>query len=120
MANPNIVNVTSILGKTAVLNVTTVATDIVSNAAASGNILKINNLIIANVDGTNSATITASVYRSTVEYPLAFTITVPADATLIIISKDTAVYLEEGDSIRLTASANGDLSAVCSYEIITS
>jgi hypothetical protein len=119
MANPNIVNVTNILGKTAVLNVTTAATDIVSNAAASNTVVKVNSLIVANVDGTNAALITASVFRSSVEYPVAFTISVPADSTIILISKDTTIYLEEGDSLRLTASVNGDLTAICSYEIIS-
>jgi hypothetical protein len=119
MAAPNIVNVSVITGKTAVANVTTVATDIVSNGAGSNKVFKINALIVANVDGTNAADITASVYRNSIEYDVAATVTVPADATLVVISKDTALYLEEGDSIRLTASANSDLQAVCSYEEIS-
>ena len=53
------------------------------------------------------------------EYHLAKTISVPADTTLVIVSKDTTVYLEENDSIRLTASAASDLEAVCSYEEIS-
>lgn len=119
MTNPNIVNVSNILGKTNVLQVTTVATDIVSNSASSNSIYKINSLLISNVDGTNPADISASVFRGAVEYFLAFTITVPPDATLVLISKDTCIYLEEGDSLRCTASANGDLVAICSYEIIS-
>lgn len=119
MAAPNIVGVTTITGKTAVLAVTNSATAIVTNSAASGKVFKINSLVVANVDGTNSATITVDVFRSAVAYRLAFTITVPADATLVVISKDTAIYLEEGDSLRCTASANGDLEAVCSYEEIS-
>jgi uncharacterized protein YajQ (UPF0234 family) len=118
MAAPNIVNVTAIYGKTSVSNVTTTPSDIVTNSAASGKVFKINSLVVANIDGTTSADITASVYRSNVEYKLANTISVPADAALVVVSKDTSVYLEEGDSIRLTASANGDLQAVCSYEEI--
>ena len=118
MAAPNIVNVTTITGKTAVLAVTTTPTDIVSNAGSSGTVLKINNLIIANIDGAVAADITASVYRSTTEYKVAHTISVPADATLVVLDKSTSIYLEEGDSLRLTASANSDLQAVCSYEII--
>ena len=119
MAAPNIVGVTTISGKTAVQNVSTSATNIVENTAGSGKVFKINNIIISNVDGTNAADITASVYRSSVEYKLASTVTVPADASLIVISKDSAVYLEEGDAIRLTASAAGDLQAICSYEEIS-
>lgn len=119
MAAPNIVNVATITGKTTVANVTTVAADVVTNSAASGKVFKINSLIIANIDGTNAADITASVYRSSVEYKFAHTVTVPADTTLVVLSKDTAIYLEEGDTVRLTASANGDLQAVCSYEEIS-
>jgi hypothetical protein len=119
MAAPNIVNVLTITGKTAVANVSTVAADILTNSAASNQVFKVNSLIIANIDGVNACDITASVFRSSVEYKIAHTITVPADATLVAVSRDTAIYLEEGDSIRLTASANSDLQAVCSYEEIS-
>lgn len=119
MANPNIVNVTSIYGKTAVQSVTTSATAIVENTAASGIIIKINSLTVANIDGINAADITVDVFRSSTSYKLANTITVPADASLVVISKDTSIYLEEGDALRLTASASGDLQAVCSYEEIS-
>ena len=119
MAAPNIVNVAQIAGKTAVMNVTTVAANVVVNEAASNKVFKINNLIISNVDGTNSADITAVVLRSSIAYALASTITVPADASLVVLSKETSIYLEEGDAIRLSASANNDLHAVCSYEEIS-
>ena len=120
MANPNIVNVTSIYGKTVGQAVGITATAIVSNVTASGKILKINILSIANVDGINNADITVDVFKGgTTAYHLAKTITVPADATWIIISKDNPIYLEEGDSLRLTASAASDLEAVCSYEEIS-
>jgi hypothetical protein len=119
MANPNIVSVTNILGKTAVQSVGTSATAIVTNTAASGKILKINSLTVANVDGTNAADITVDLFRSSTSYKIANTIAVPADSTLVVISKDTAIYLEEGDSLRCLASATGDLQAVCSYEEIS-
>lgn len=117
MAAPNIVNVTSIYGKTAVQAVTTSATAIVTNSAASGKVLKINALYVANVDGTNNAEITVDVFRSSVAYKIASTVVVPADAALSIL--DQSIYLEEGDSLRLTANANSDLEAVCSYEDIS-
>jgi hypothetical protein len=119
MAQPNIVNVGTIRGNTAVLNVTTVSTNVVANQAASNKVYKINSLIVANYDGTNTADITASLLRGGVENRFASTIAVPADASLVVISKDTTIYLEEGDAIRLTASANNDLWAVCSYEEIS-
>ena len=117
MAAPNIVNVSTITGKTAVMAVTTSATAIVTNSAASGKVFKVNALYVANVDGVNSADVNVDLYRSSTAYHIAKTVAVPADATLDIISK--AIYLEEGDSLRLTASANSDLEAVCSYEEIS-
>lgn len=119
MAQPNIVSVATIRGNTAVLNVTTVATNVVANIASSNKVYKINTLLISNIDGTNSADITASLFRGGVEYRIASTIAVPADASLVVISKDTSIYLEETDYIRLTASANNDLHAICSYEEIS-
>jgi len=119
MAAPNIVGVTTIIGKTAVLSVTTSATAIVTNSAASGKVFKINSLIIANIDGTSAADITVDLFRSATPYYIASTITVPADTTLIALSKDAAIYLEEGDAIRCLASATGDLQAICSYEEIS-
>jgi hypothetical protein len=117
MAAPNIVNVTDIKGRTAVLNVTTSATAIVTNSANSNKVFKINALYIANIDGINNADITVDIYRSATAYHIAKTISVPADSTIDIISK--SIYLEEGDSLRLTAGANNDLQATCSYEEIS-
>lgn len=116
MAAPNIVNVTTITGKTSVLAVTTSATAIVTNSGSSGQVYKINALYVSNVDGTNNADLNVDLYRSSTAYHIAKTVNVPADATLDVISK--SIYLEEGDSLRLTASTNSDLEAVCSYEII--
>ena len=119
MAAPNIVNVTTILGHTNVQSVTTSVTAVVNNAAASSKVFKINSLVVSNIDGTNPADISIDLFRSNTSYYIASTITVPADASLVVISKDNPIYLEEGDSIRCLASANGDLQAICSYEEIS-
>lgn len=117
MANPNIVNVTAIYGKTAVQSVTTSATAIVENSAGSNMVYKVNALYVANIDGTNNAEITVDIFRSSVAYRMVSTVVVPADAVLDVISK--SIYLEEGDALRLTANANSDLQAICSYETIS-
>lgn len=117
MAAPNIVNVATITGKTAVQAVGTSAAAIVTNSASSGKVFKVNALYVSNVDGTNNAEINVDIYRSSTAYHIGKTITVPADATLDVISK--AIYLEEGDALRLTANAASDLEAVCSYEEIS-
>jgi hypothetical protein len=119
MAAPNIVNVTNILGRTAVQVVGLTPTAIVANAAGSNKVIKINSLIISNVDGTSNAELTVDLFRSSVAYRIANTVVVPADASLVVISKDANIYLEEGDSLRLTANVVGDLEGVCSYEEIS-
>lgn len=115
MAAPNIVNVTTILGKTAVQAVGTSATAIVT--ASANTVVKVNALYVSNVDGTNNAEITVDLFRSSTAYHIAKTVVVPADATLDVLTK--ALYLEEGDSLRLTANEASDLEAVCSYEEIS-
>jgi len=117
MAAPNIVGVTTITGKTAVMAVTTSATAIVTNSSSSGKVFKVNALYVANIDGTNACDLTVDLFRSSTAYKIASTVSVPADATLDVISK--SIYLEEGDALRLTAGANSDLEAVCSYEEIS-
>jgi hypothetical protein len=117
MAAPNIVNVSTITGKTAVQAVGTSATAIVTNSASSGKVFKVNALYVSNVDGTNNAEINVDLFRSSTAYHIGKTIVVPDDATLDVISK--AIYLEEGDTLRLTANAASDLEAVCSYEEIS-
>jgi hypothetical protein len=115
MAAPNIVNVATITGKSAVQAVGTSATAIVT--AASDTVVKINALYVSNVDGTSNAEVNVDIFRSSVAYHVAKTVVVPADATLDVISK--SIYLEEGDALRLTANATSDLEAVCSYEVIS-
>ena len=120
MAAPNLVNVTSILGKTVYdTDVATSESATLTNAFGSNKVLKINTIIAANIDGTNAADITVYVSiasLSTPLYHLAKTISVPADSSLVIISKDTSFYLEENLAIRALASAAGDISLMISYE----
>jgi hypothetical protein len=118
MANPNIGAFTSMTGVTAVQLVTNSATAIVSNAAASGALYKIYSLSIANTT-TSNITITADLYRSSTAYRIAGSISVPANSTLVLITKDNGVYLNENDALRLTGGASSGLEAVCSYEVIS-
>ena len=117
MAAPNIVEVSQINGKTAVQQVTDTATAIITNAAASDQVYKVNSLYVSNVDGTDNAEINVDFFRGSTPYHIAKTLVVPADATIDVLSN--AIYLEEGDALRLTANANSDLEAVASYEEIS-
>ena len=118
MAAPNIVNVTTIYGRTAHLNLTTSSQSVVSNAANSNKVFKINTIIVANIDGTAAADVTVNYNNAGTNFALASTISVPADSTLVILDKSSVLYLEENDSIQAIASANGDLVIHISYEEI--
>lgn len=124
MANPNIVNVATINGNSSQTALsTTSATSLVSNAAASGKVFKINSIMVANVDGTTAADISINVYSAAAlggtAYALASTISVPADATLIVVDKTTSFYLLENQSIGATAGTANDLVVNCSWEEIS-
>jgi len=119
MANPNISSSGSFYGRSQALALTTSAQTL-TGAVPSNRVYKINSLIIANINGSSSADVTVYWRDSSVgvDYYLAFTITVPADATLVVLSKDTQIYLEEGDYIQALASANSVLHATVSFEEI--
>lgn len=124
MAAPNLVSPTTITGKSVTVDLsTTSATSILSNAASSGKVLKINALYVSNVDGTTAADITINYYSAAAlggtATQIASTISVPADATLVVIDKDAYIYIEEDKSLGATAGTASDLKIVCSYEEIS-
>ena len=123
MAAPNIVNVTSIIGITTAVGLgTTAVTTFLSNAAASGKVLKINTVVAAGI-GTVQGNITVKYHLAAAgagtSIALANTITVPTGASLVIIGKDNPIYLEENRSLTPQASAADNIAIVCSYEDIS-
>ena len=124
MAAPNIVNVTTITGKTDQINLNSTSPfTVVSNAVDSGKVFKVNSLVVSNVDGTSAADITVAVYSEDniggTATELVSTVSVPADASLVVIDKNTSLYLEEDMSIGATAGTANDLKVVVSYEEIS-
>lgn len=120
MAAPNIVNVQTITAKTSGMACGTSATAIVSNSAASGKVFKVNTLVVSNITAS-SGTITVDVYKNGANaYRIAYQVIVPGNASLVVIGKsEDGLYLEENDSLRLTANATSTLEAVASYEEIS-
>ena len=123
MAAPNIVNVTSIIGITTAVGLSTTAvTTFLSNAAASGKVLKINTVVAAGI-GTVQGNITVKYHLAAAgagtSIALANTITVPTGASLVIIGKDNPIYLEENRSLTAQASVADNIAIVCSYEDIS-
>jgi hypothetical protein len=124
MAAPNIVNVSTITGVSSTTALTTTSqTTLVSNAASSGKVYKINMIQVANVDGTNACDVTVDVHSAAsgggTAYSLVSTVSVPADASLVVLDKNTAIYLEEDRSITATAGTASDLEVIVSYEEIS-
>ena len=124
MAAPNIVNVSTITGKTATVALSTTSqTTLVSNAASSNAVYKINMIQVANVDGTSAADITIDVHSAAsgggTAYSLISTASVAADSSMIVLDKNTSLYLEEDRSITATAGTANDLEVIVSYEEIS-
>ena len=117
MAAPNILSATSIYGKTVGAALDTTLTTTLLTCAAN-KVLKINSIIVANVDGTSAADASVTFYDSsaTASYRIASTVSVPADSTLVVLGKDSPIYLEESDEIRGGAGANSDLEIFISYD----
>lgn len=128
MAAPNIASLTTITGKTTYYTPSgTTAVVLLPNAASSGKVFKINQIVAANVDGTNAVDCTVSLYTNGAvaqgsapsggtAYPIASTISVPADASLVLVDKTTSIYLEEGMSIAITSGTASKLTFSVSYE----
>lgn len=131
MANPNIVAVTSIYGKTTYLTPSgTTAVVLLQNAAASGTVMKVNQIVAANVNGSAAVDATVSIYTNGGQaqgsapsggtaYPIVSTVSVPSDASLIVADKTTGLYLEEGTSITVTSGTASGITYSISYELIS-
>ena len=131
MANPNIVNVTSILGTTTYYTPSGVtAVVLLPNAASSGQVFKINQIVAANVNGATAVNATVSIYTNGAvaqgsapsggtAYPVISTVSVPANASLIVVDKTTAIYLMEGTSISVTSGTASGITYSISYEVVS-
>jgi hypothetical protein len=120
MAAPNLNAPTTITGKTTYLTLAnTDETNLLVNAASSGKALRVTMVTLANIDGANNVDATVRIYTAAsggTGHALASTITIPADATVVLLGRDSSVWLEEDRRLTVTASAGGDLAVVCSYE----
>lgn len=130
MANPNIVNVTTIYGTTTYLTPSgTSAVVLLPNAASSGKVFKINQIVVANTTAsaanttvsiyTNGAVAQGSAPSGGTAFPVVSTISVPGNASLIVVDKTTAIYLQEGTSITVTSGTGSALTYSISYEDIS-
>jgi hypothetical protein len=131
MANPNLLAATTASGTTTYYTPGgTTAVVLVTNAASSGQVFKINQIVAANVNGTNAVDTTVSIYTNGAvaqgsapsggtAYPIVSTVSVPADASLIVVDKTTAIYLMEGSCISITSGTASGITYSVSYEVIS-
>jgi len=131
MANPNIVNVTAIYGTTTYYTPSgTSAVVLVPNAASSGLVYKIENVVVSNVTSsaanatvsiyTNGAVAQGSAPAGGTAYPIVYQVSVPPNASLVAVDKSTSFYLMEGTSISITSGTGSALTFTVSYENISS
>ena len=131
MANPNLLAATTASGTTTYLTPGgTTALVLVPNAASSGQVFKINQIVAANENGTSAVDVTVAIYTNGAvaqgsapsggtAYPIASTVSVPADASLIVVDKTSAIYLMEGSSITVTSGTASGITYTISYEVIS-
>jgi len=124
MANPNIINATSILGVNSLTSLTSTSSfTLLSNAASSNKVYKLNTIIVANTHGSIVYNFSIRVHNAAsgggTAFPVASTVDVPADASLIVFDKNCGIYLLENQSITAVASAANVLVVTASWEEIT-
>lgn len=117
MAAPNLVQVTSVYGKTTSTSIGTAVTTVVSNPTSSNKSYKLNSLYIANIDTAGPVQISVDFYRSGTSIRLIDRMSISPGDSLVGLSRDTSIYLEEGDSLRAYADVAGRTHLVLSYEI---
>lgn len=124
MAAPNVVNVATITAKSGFLTPANITANVlIANPASSGKVFKINTIIATNVDGASAINTTVALNTnaagSGTSFPIASTISVPANAALIVTDKSTSFYLEEDESIVVTSGTASKIAYVVSYEEIS-
>lgn len=123
MANPNIVNVTSIYGNTTYLiPSTTAATTWTALTPAAGTVNKIDNIVASNVTSsvvTVTVAINSAAAGAGTNYRLIYQVPVPVNAAIVIADKSTAFYLGEAQSIVVTVGTASAIELTSSYEAIT-
>jgi len=123
MANPNIVNVTTIYGNTSYLiPSSTSATTWTALTPASGTVNKIDNIVATNVTAS-VATVTVAINSAAAgagtNYRLVYQVPVPVNASIVVADKSTAFYLGEAQSIVVTVGTASAIELTASYEAIT-
>jgi hypothetical protein len=118
MANPNIVAVSTIYGNTSGISVGTSYANVVQNPSSSNTLYKINTVIVTN-SCTATQSVTLQINQAGTNTNISANIGIPSAATVVLLGKDTALYLLENNSLQMNASSAGYITAVASWEQIS-
>jgi hypothetical protein len=118
MAAPNLLGTTTVTGKTALATLSTVTSNVITNSTSSGTVDKLNSIVLSNYTGSN-ITCNVMINRSAAVYYIGGNISIPLYSTVVLLGKDTSLYLEEGDVLQANVSANSSISMSASYELMS-
>ena len=118
MAAPNLLGTTTVTGKTALATLSTVTSNVITNSSSSGTVDKLNTIILTNSTAAN-ITCNVMINRSATAYYVGGNISIPMYSTVVLLGKDSSLYLEEGDVVQANASANSSISMSASYELMS-
>lgn len=118
MTAPNLLGTTTVTGKTALSSLGTVTSNVITNSSSSNTVDKLNSIVLSNY---SASAVLANVFinRSGTNYYIGGSISIPSNSSLVLLGKDTSLYLEEGDVLQANVSANSSVSVSASYELMS-
>lgn len=118
MTAPNLLGTSTVTGKTALATLSTVTSNVITNSSSSSTVDKLNSIVLSNYSAS-SVTANVVINRSATVYYLGGNVVIPANSTLVLLGKDTSLYLEEGDVLQANVSVNTSVSISASYELMS-
>lgn len=124
MALPNLNDPSKVEGKNVIVSsIPVTPSGYLTNTSGSNETLRISNIYVSNIDGTNACDVNCYIVDSSTSPAatgyIAYTVSVPADASLLPLTKNESTYLMENQTLFLGASASGDLSSIINYERVS-
>ena len=117
MAAPNLLALTQVYGRSTATNIGTAVTVLLSNAFASGKSVKVVSVYVANVDSTTAAKVSVDFYRNSMSIRVIDRLQISPGDSLIVMDRNSALFLEEGDSLRCYSDQTDLMHVTVSYEV---
>ena len=117
MAAPNLLALTQVYGRSTATNIGTAVTVLLSNAFASGKSVKVVSVYVANVDSTTASKVSVDFYRNSMSIRVIDRLQISPGDSLIVMDRNSALFLEEGDSLRCYSDQTDLMHVTVSYEV---